>query len=129
MAALRERELHVPTHGQIKDIGKGVSHKSQIVQDYLNGYTFNEIGHRRHHSISSIRRYCQDFVRIVRLARKAFSPVQIRQATHLSERLIGEYLTLYRACDQSSSRFQLLMTDPDPATDVPAEIKRGDWLV
>ena len=129
VAALRGQDLHVPTRGQIKDIGKGVSHKSQIVQDYLDGYTFSEIEHRRHHSISSIRRYCQDFVRVARLAQKEFSSAQIRQATRLSERLINEYLTIYRACDQSSNRFQLLMTDPDPATNVPAEIKRGDWLV
>lgn len=128
VSALRQQGLQVPTRGQVKDIGKGVSHKSQIVRDYLDGYTFSEIEQRRRHSTSSIRRYCQDFVRIVRLAQKGFALVQIRQATRLSERLIGEYLVLYQNCDTHNSRFQLLMADPDPATDVPAVIKRGDWL-
>ncbi|MBK9231804.1 MAG: DUF1670 domain-containing protein [Anaerolineae bacterium] len=64
-----------PDTRQVKDIGKGVSHKVQIVGDYLAGYTFSEIERRRHHSIGAIRRYCDDFVRIIRL-----------QAQHLDRR-------------------------------------------
>ncbi len=58
---LRQQGLNVPTRGQVKDIGKRVSHKSQIVQDYLAGYTFSEIECRRRHSTGAIGRYCQDF--------------------------------------------------------------------
>ena len=68
--ALRQRGLPVPTRGQIKDIGKGVSHKRQIVQDYLAGYTFSQIEWRQRHSINAINRYCRDFVRVVRLQEK-----------------------------------------------------------
>ncbi len=45
--ALRQHGLLVPTRGQIKDIGKGVSHRRQIVQDYLAGYTFSQIERRQ----------------------------------------------------------------------------------
>ncbi len=109
----------------MKDIGKGVSHKSQIVQDYLAGYTYSEIERRRRHSVGSIDRYCQGFTRVVRLNHKNFSVTDIRLTTGLSERLIGEYLALYEQCDPDNDRLQLLLSTPDPATDRPAEVKRG----
>jgi biotin operon repressor len=61
IAQLRSEGVDVPTRGQIKDIGKGVSRKTQIVGDWLAGYTFSQIKHRRWHSIHSIERYCADF--------------------------------------------------------------------
>jgi hypothetical protein len=51
VAALRAAGQAIPTRGQVKDIGKGVSHKAQIVGDYLAGYTFSDIGWRRRHSL------------------------------------------------------------------------------
>jgi len=125
---LRQQELNVPTRGQIKDIGKGVSHKTQIVQDYLAGYTFSEIEWRRRHSIGSIRRYCQDFARVTRLEQKQFTLADIRRTTGLSEGLISQYLLLYKQCDPDNDRLQLLFAEPQPSTDTPAEIKRGELL-
>lgn len=126
--ALRDQELNVPTRGQIKDIGKGVSHKTQIVQDYLAGYTFSEIKWRRRHSVNAIGRYCQDLARVVRLRPKGFSVADIRRTTGLSERLITEYLALYDQCDPHNDRLQLLLAEPHPSTDTPAEIKRGGLI-
>jgi biotin operon repressor len=125
---LRQQGLTVPTRGQVKDIGKGVSHKTQIVQDYLAGYTFSEIQWRRRHSVAAISRYCQDFVRVVRLRHKEMSVADMRRTTGLSESLIGEYLALYEQADPDNDRLQLLLADPHPATDTPAEIKRGNLL-
>ena len=125
---LRQQGLNVPTRGQVKDIGKGVSHKTQIVQDYLAGYTFSEIERRRRHSAGAIGRYCQDFVRVVRLRQKKLTMTDIRRTTGLSERLITEYLALYDEGDPDNDRLQLLLAEPHPATDRPAEIKRGSLI-
>jgi hypothetical protein len=89
---LRQRGLLVPTRGQIKDIGKGISHKTQVVGDWLAGYTFSEIKERRRHSIYAIERYCADFQRVVRLHARGLGVGEIRIGTGLSERLVGEYL-------------------------------------
>lgn len=43
IAQLRSEGIDVPTRGQIKDIGKGVSHKTRIISDWLAGYTFSQI--------------------------------------------------------------------------------------
>lgn len=127
--ALRQRDISIPTRGQIKDIGKGMSHKTQIVQDYLAGYTYSEIERRQRHSIGSIRRYCSDFVRVVRLCHKQLDINEMRLALGLSERLICEYLRLYEGTDPANERLQLLLADPHPATEQPATIKRGALLL
>ena len=125
---LRAQNLSVPTRGQMKDIGKGVSHKTQIVQDYLAGYTYSEIQWRRRHSIGAIGRYCQDFSRVVRLWHNDFSVADIRRTTGLSERLIGEYRALYEQCEPNNDRLQQLLAEAQPSTAKPAEIKRGTLL-
>jgi hypothetical protein len=126
--ALRVQALNVPTRGQVKDIGKGVSHKTHIVQDYLAGYTFSEIQWRRRHSVGAIGRYCQDLARVVRLRHKGFSGADIRRTTGLSERLIAEYLALYEQCDPDNDRLQQLLAEPHPSTETPAEIKKGSLI-
>ena len=50
LAACRATEVAVPTRGQIRDIGPGVSHKAQVVQLYLWGLQFTEIERRTRHS-------------------------------------------------------------------------------
>jgi len=128
VAHLRAEGIHVPTRGQVKDIGKGVSHKGYIVGDWLAGYTFSEIEQRRHHSLYAIERYCADFQRVVRLHVHGLSIAEIRISTGLSERLIKEYLDLYETEEAGNEQIQQLLNEPDPATDTPAEIKRGIWL-
>jgi hypothetical protein len=125
---LRRQGYVIPTRGQIKDIGKGVSHKRQIVADYLAGHTFSDIKRRQRHSISSIQRYCRDFTRVVRLQDKGFSVAEISRVTRLSERLVAQYQALYTSCDLDNDRLQLLLADTAAIPDTPAQIKRGHWL-
>jgi biotin operon repressor len=128
IAQLRAQGVAVPTRGQVKDIGRGVSHKSQIVGDWLAGYTFSQIQKRRWHTLGSIERYCRDFQRVVQLHHHNLSVANIRQSTGLSERLIGEYLALAEVVGPDNDRLSQLLTTPAEATQQPAELKRGAWL-
>ena len=128
IAYLRSQGVAVPTRGQVKDIGRGVSHKAQIIGDWLAGYTFSEIQRRRWHSISSIERYCGDFLRVVRLHSHGLAVAEIRISTRLSERLIQEYLDLYAQVGFSNAQIEQLLTTPNTTTAAPAEVKRGHWL-
>jgi len=128
IAWLRASGRDVPTRGQVKDIGRGLSHKSQIVGDWLAGYTFSQIHKRRWHALSSIERYCRDFQRVFQLHQHGLSVAEIRQSTGLSERLIGEHLALANAAGADNDRLQQLRTSPAEATEQPAQIKRGAWL-
>lgn len=95
LAVCRAAGIAVPTRGQIRDIGPGVSHKCQIVQLYLWGLQFTEIETRTRHSEGSIRRYLADFRQIAALYARGASIPEIRAATSRSASLIAEYIGLY----------------------------------
>jgi len=128
IAHLRSEGVDVPTRGQMKDIGRGVSHKTCIVRDWLAGYTFSEIKRRRWHALGSIERYCLDFQRVAGLHVHGLSVAQIRVSIGLSERLIQEYLDLFREAGPDNDRLKQLLNKPNAATKEPAEAKRGSWL-
>jgi hypothetical protein len=95
LAASRAAGVAVPTRGQIRDIGPGISHKSQVVQLYLWGLQFTDIERRTRHSETSIRRYLADFRQIAALYARGASIPEIRAATGRSASLIAEYIALY----------------------------------
>jgi len=76
-------------------MGRGTTHKTQILDLYLSGYQFSKIEQRTHHSETAVKRYIQDFPKIILLHLKDFSVDQIRISTSFSNRLIGEYIKLY----------------------------------
>ena len=92
---IRNNGIEIPTRGQMKDIGKGVSHKVKIVLEYLKGYGYSEIKRKTHHSEESIDRYIRDFSRVVYLIEHNESIPRIRQITRLSESLIMEYKQIF----------------------------------
>lgn len=95
LATSRAAGVAVPTRGQIRDIGPGVSHKTEIVQLYLWGLQFTDIEMRTRHSEGSIRRYLADFRQIAALYARGASIPEIRAATSRSSSLIAEYIGLY----------------------------------
>jgi hypothetical protein len=95
LAECRAAGAAVPTRGQIRDIGPGVSHKAQVVQLYLWGLQFTEIERRTRHSEVAIQRYLADFRQIAALYARGASIPEIRAATGRSAGVIGEYIGIY----------------------------------
>jgi Protein of unknown function (DUF1670) len=95
LAACRRRDVAVPTRGQIKDIGPGLSHKALVVELYLWGLQFTDIESRTRHSEASIKRYLADFRQIAALYARGAKIPEIRAATGRSAALIAEYIGLY----------------------------------
>jgi hypothetical protein len=94
MSQMRRRGVILPSRGWRQEMGRGQTHKTQILDLYLSGHQFSSIEQRTRHSEGAIRRYIQNFARVVLLQKKAFSLDQIRITTGFSHRLIGEYLKL-----------------------------------
>ena len=89
-----KESLSLPVdHGWI--IGPGVSHKTKIIEMYIEGYDFLDIKRRTRHSSGSITRYLRDFARIMVLHESSHNPREIRIITDHSDRLVREYLDLY----------------------------------
>ena len=95
LAECRAAGVAVPTRGQIRDIGRGVTHKAEIVQLYLWGLQFTEIETRTRHSEGAIKRYLADFRQIAALYARGASVPEIRAASGRSASVIGEYIAIY----------------------------------
>lgn len=104
MAQLRRAGLTIPSRGWRHDMGRGSTHKTQILDMYLSGYLFSEIEKRTHHSETAVKRYIQDFTKIILLYAKGFSVDQIRITTGFTNRLIGEYKKLYNTHHQKGNK-------------------------
>ena len=112
-AALRRKGKTIPTRGWHHDMGRGTTHKTQILDLYLQGYMFSEIEAKTHHSETAVQRYIQDFSRIILLHKKELSVDQIRIATGFSNRLIEEYILLFRKYESQNNPKLLAIFDLD----------------
>lgn len=86
----------VHTRGYDHDIGRGVSHKTRIVDLHLSGFTYDEIMRSTRHSAHSIKRYVSTFGRLLLLL--SHNMYELRQLSRLlnqSDRLTKEYLELF----------------------------------
>jgi DNA-binding transcriptional regulator YhcF (GntR family) len=93
---LRKQGIIIQTRGEVNDIGSSTSHKTRIVEKYLRGKEYTQIQQEERHSLESIKRYIQNFSRIVWLRQNQnASNDDIRLITGVSERIIREYLELY----------------------------------
>jgi len=108
MSFLRKKGVVIPSRGCRHELGRGQTHKTQILDLYLSGYQFSDIERRTHHSEGAIKRYIQDFAKVVLLKKKGFSVDQTRIATGFSHRLIGEYIKLFKQHSKSSHPKRIL---------------------
>jgi hypothetical protein len=108
MSHLRRSGVILPSRGWRHEMGRGQTHKTQILELYLSGHLFTDIERRTRHSETAIKRYIQDFARVALLHKKGFTLDQIRISTGFSHRLIGEYLKLLIAHAKSRELKRIL---------------------
>ncbi len=92
---LRSAGTLVPTRGQQRDIGPGVSHKTTIVRSYLLGQRLSDLSRRLPHGTASMERYLRAFRQVALMTREKLACSLIAQAARLSPRLVREYQELY----------------------------------
>lgn len=91
----KEADVIVPTRGQQKDIGPGVTHKGVALARWLEGKDPQEVARAIHHSLHAVERYIQSFARVVFLAGKGFELLHIAFTMGISTHLARTYLELY----------------------------------
>ena len=109
---LKQEGYFVMTRGAKHDMGPGTSHKTQILELYFKAYTFTEIEQKTNHSERAVYRYLKDFTQVATLHHQEFPDAQIRLITHLSDRLIREYLSLYAEYQHTARMTELLHPEP-----------------
>jgi len=104
---LEGQGLYLPTRGNLHGIGRGQTHKAQIISHWLQGQTYDQISLRTHHTAASIKRYVQTFVRVVELQQQDFSESEIRLLLQIGLALVQEYLAVYAQNNRPECRQRL----------------------
>jgi len=97
----------LPTRGNLQGIGRGQTHKARIVGLWLAGKTFDQIALESRHSVSSVQRYIQAFVRVDELQRRGLPIEEIALLLQVGQPLVKEYLAIYEAHDTPLARQRL----------------------
>ena len=91
-----------PTRGNIHDLSEAITHKREIITLYLQGCLTPTIARKTRHSKDAVDRYIRDY-ESVKLVRTATGDIdRISQITHLSKRVICQYLDLIPADELKS---------------------------
>jgi transcription initiation factor IIE alpha subunit len=106
-AHLQAQGILLPTRGNLQGIGRGQTHKALIVGRWLQGETYDQLELQTRHSIASIQRYVQAFVRVVQLHQQGFSEGETAQLLKMGTALVREYLAVYNQHDTSACRERL----------------------
>lgn len=94
--ALKEMEIILPTRGQQKDIGPGLTHRELITEKWLEGMEETQICTAVKHSMKAVENYLQTFKRVVFLrVDKKFTDHEIAVVTGSSQRLVKQHLQTY----------------------------------
>ncbi len=106
-AELKAAGEWLPSRGYIRGIGRGQTHKATIIGRWLRGETYDQLVVRTHHSLASIRRYIQSFVRVIQLYAQGFENHQIALLAQMGLHLVEEYLAVYQENNSSFCRERL----------------------
>jgi len=105
ISEIKKRGIEVITRGVVHNIGRGQTHKAKIIGMYLDGRTYSEIRVKLKHSVGSIKRYLEDFSKVLLCyKRRIYTKREISQLTGLSENLSGQYLELIRESKKDKNR-------------------------
>jgi predicted transcriptional regulator len=104
---LRENGTYLPTRGNLQGIGRGQTHKAQIVKYWLEGQTYDQVARQTHHSVTSVQRYIQAFVRVIQLCERGLTSEEIALLLQVGQPLVEEYLAIYEVHDSLFARQRL----------------------
>jgi len=95
-AHFREQGEPLPSRGEIRDIGRGVSHKIPIVHKYVRDLSFSRISRELgNHGVRSMARYLRHFALVMILEDRGLTPQQMESVIGISKNLIDQYRVLY----------------------------------
>ncbi len=87
----------LPLRGYLEDIGRGTTHKKQILNLHLQNYLSSDIARMTSHSKDAVDRYINDF-QIISMLSKKFDKEIIPVLARKSKTLVEEYLKICQNC-------------------------------
>jgi len=111
MHHFKEQSIVLPLRSTIKDMGRGISHRSLIIRHWLAGKEYDHISKATHHSPPAVANYVSKFKRCIWLAEQGFDTHTISFLVGLSAKLTAHYWTLYREQPIADHRRKQLQQD------------------
>lgn len=96
LAFFRKQNASLPLRSTIKDMGRTLSHRTQIVKLWLRGKEYTEIARTCCHSVAAIHNYVDKFKRVVSLTQSGFDINTVAFLAKVSNPLATQYLRLFR---------------------------------
>lgn len=96
---LKSKGIALPLRSTIKDMGRSLSHRRDIVRQWLLGKEYSQIAQYTHHSVQSVANYVEKFKRVVSLSGENFDVFTIAFLVRLSSSLVKEYQELFQSLD------------------------------
>lgn len=90
----QERGILVPTRGNKKDIGPGITHREKAVELYLQGKDAVAIARDLQHSLKAVERYLQTFRRVLYCQWQVRNSLKTAMIVGISNVLVNRYLAL-----------------------------------
>lgn len=100
-------QVVVPLRGAECDIGRGITHRRNIIRLYLEMHTETEIFSRTGHSYEAIENYIKEFATVLVLSERGLTAPMIRRITGRSMKLVNTYLELLREYSGPEYAFRL----------------------
>ena len=95
LSTLRAQNIVLPLRSTIKDMGRAISHRTLIIQQWLQGKEYEQIKQITHHSIPSVQNYVSKFKRVVALVQQNLDTHEISFLVKISTTLVEQYFHLY----------------------------------
>lgn len=96
---LRKQGIFIPLRSTIKDMGRTLSHRSLIVNQWVKGCEYTEIARKTNHSVDAVSNYVRKFKQAVALMKEGYDVHTIAFLTKISKKLTEEYIDIYAHSD------------------------------
>lgn len=97
--AFKDKGIVLPLRSTIKDMGRALTHRTLIVQKWLDGKEYTDISRATNHSINAINNYVKKFRQVVALAIEGYDVHTISFLSQMSVQLATEYVHLWHHSD------------------------------
>ncbi len=95
----KQHQIVLPLRSTIKDMGRAITHRSLIIEQWLKGKEYSDISRATYHSIPAVKNYVGKFKRVVALAYENFDINTIGFLVKMSPALVAEYYSLFNSFD------------------------------
>lgn len=101
---LKRRNIILPLRSVVQDMGRAITHRSQIITQWLKGNEYSDIANSTFHSVASVRNYVDKFKRTIALANEGYDIHSIGFLVKISSDLATEYYKLWKSCAATQHR-------------------------